>query len=189
MKGHLIYNDVMELYSLTFPNKKKYIGISVKASRRFLMHQRAARRNPGLPVHHALLKYSERVTLQVLCRGTPEYIKDLEIKAIALYHTQDRKFGYNVTAGGDFNRDGLKGTFLGRKHTPESIEKIKANSQTRGKVPPNRKLTDEQAKSIRQDTRILKEIALEYGVCIATISFIKSGRKYSTRNSTTIKGD
>lgn len=91
---------MMELYSLNFPNGKKYIGMSVNAAMRFDQHINAARRNKiKRPVYSAIRKHG--CVLQVLCVGSDKYIEDLEVKAIAVYGTQNIRHGYNITAGGE----------------------------------------------------------------------------------------
>ena len=89
------------LYSLNFPNGKRYIGMSKNAAKRFKSHACAASNAGELPVHKAIRKFAGKVELQILCVGSREYILDMEVAAIAAYDTQNRKFGYNSTAGGD----------------------------------------------------------------------------------------
>jgi DNA invertase Pin-like site-specific DNA recombinase len=43
----------------------------------------------------------------------------------------------------------------------------------------NNKLTEEQVRAIREDTRLQREIADEYGVTRATISYIQRGESWS----------
>lgn len=108
-----------ELYSLNFPNGKKYIGMSKDAKGRFVAHKAGAARGGKLPIHNALRKYGVDVGLQILCVGEKNYISDLEIKAIATYSTQKIEFGYNVCPGGEFNS-------LGIKRSKETCAKISA---------------------------------------------------------------
>jgi predicted GIY-YIG superfamily endonuclease len=50
-----------ELYSLTFPNGKQYIGISKNATERFLAHGRIAKKGEGFaPVNKGVLATEEK---------------------------------------------------------------------------------------------------------------------------------
>ena len=71
--------------------------------------------------------------MQVLAIGSIEYIAELEVKAIAIYRTQDRQFGYNISDGGDGSR--------GFKHTPDQLAKM-----AKGRI--GRRLTEEHKANI-----------------------------------------
>ena len=61
--------------------------------------------------------------------------------------------------------------------TNNSQDKFKHGTQKMGEKHPMSKLTVEKVLAIRQDSRLHRIIAVEYGVCQPTISQIKS-RKY-----------
>ncbi len=91
-----------ELYVLTFPNNKIYIGISSDSKKRFSQHKSQALAGSKFPVHQAIRKYGhDNVARTIKCIGARDYIADLEVKMIAALQTQDRSYGYNVTLGGD----------------------------------------------------------------------------------------
>lgn len=90
------------LYQIEFPNGKKYIGISKhSAEKRFAGHKKDSK-DGKLIVHNAIRKCGKEnckvVTLVVA--NDIEYLKDLEIKAIAAFNTKYPN-GYNCTKGGD----------------------------------------------------------------------------------------
>lgn len=92
------------LYRLQFPNGKIYLGISCAPAKRFSQHARRTITGSRLPVHCAFRKYgAENVLLELLCCGERKYIADLEVKMIAALLSQDRRYGYNVTPGGDLS--------------------------------------------------------------------------------------
>jgi len=111
------------LYQLTAPNGKAYLGITNNApEQRWNKHAASARNKSSLAIHRAIRKYGwDNFKKEVLVEASFAYVKDLEIKAIALINTFT-PFGYNLTKGGD----GVLGTnhFLGRKHSPETIAKM-----------------------------------------------------------------
>ena len=111
------------LYSLNFPNGKKYIGVSTKPKHKRI-YQHCEKANKGLthPLYAAIRKYGKPKVL-VLCAGSADYISDLEIKAITIFRTQDRKFGYNIAFGGH------------SPHPPEVRARIGAANRGRQKSP------------------------------------------------------
>lgn len=92
-----------ELYRLTFPNGKSYIGATTIGAETRLAHHRiqARRRAPRFPVHCALKKYGPAVVLDVLGSfETREQAFAAEIEAIEKHGTRCPD-GYNMTDGGD----------------------------------------------------------------------------------------
>ena len=101
---------ILVLYEILFPNGKRYFGITKDFEKRKVGHRKDAERKGHLPVHCAIRKYGFE-NLQFILRaiGDEEYIKQLEISAIAAWNTTNRRFGYNVTEGGE----GTKGAVFG----------------------------------------------------------------------------
>jgi hypothetical protein len=90
-----------ELYVLIFPNKKRYFGISKNAKKRFIEHTYSGLRgSSNFPVHRAIRKYGHPI-LQILCVGRRDYIRELEVACINKFKTTDRRYGYNVSLGGE----------------------------------------------------------------------------------------
>lgn len=87
-----------KVYCLTFPDGKKYIGMSRQDLRRRWRHGDGYK---GQPVNEAIIKYGwEKVKHEVLYDGlTKEEAEEKEKELIKLYQTQTN--GYNVEEGGD----------------------------------------------------------------------------------------
>lgn len=96
----MIRHEKYELYSLNFPNGKRYIGISFSAINRFKRHKAHARLHEhNLPVYDAIRKFGAgRIKLQILCIGTLEYITELESRAIKSFASLI-PLGYNLSLG------------------------------------------------------------------------------------------
>ncbi|MEK0418304.1 MAG: hypothetical protein RI949_2310 [Pseudomonadota bacterium] len=119
------------LYSLDFPNGKRYLGItSGTVAKRFGEHVKAARAGGTAAVHRAIRKHgSEAVRVLTLAIADSwEYLQLVEKNAIRVFGTFGPG-GYNMTAGGD--------GFLGGRHTPES--KAKIAEANRNSSPETRK--------------------------------------------------
>lgn len=111
------------LYQLTAPNGKAYLGITNHSpEQRWGGHLYSALKNSKLAIHCAIRKYGwDNFKKEVLVEGTFAYVKDLEVKAIAVFNTFAPN-GYNLTKGGD----GITGVTF--KHTDEAKAKISAAS-------------------------------------------------------------
>jgi len=111
------------LYSLTAPNGKAYLGITnYTPEKRWAGHLYSAVKNSKLAIHCAIRKYGwDNFKKEILVEGSVAYIKDLEVKAIAVFNSFAPN-GYNLTKGGD----GITGVTF--KHTDEAKAKISAAS-------------------------------------------------------------
>ena len=93
-----------QLYILEFSNGKAYVGITGKtAAERLKEHRKCAvgkRSARSTPVYSAWRKHGEP-SMRVLVEGDIEYVKLLEISAIQKWSLTNRKFGYNLSLGGD----------------------------------------------------------------------------------------
>jgi len=105
-----------QLYILTAPTGKQYIGVTKKPiSYRVNEHSHAE-----TAIGRAIRKYGSKIMIRILAAGEEEYIYDLEYAAIETFKTM-APCGYNLREGG-----------FGGRHTEESKRKIaKAN---RGKI-------------------------------------------------------
>jgi group I intron endonuclease len=157
------------LYKITnLLNGKQYIGITNKPKKRWRSHKST---NKKYPISLAIQKYSqENFEFKILVIGTEEYIKELEIKAIAAFNTKAPN-GYNLTDGGE-GTTGWKSTpesrekcrtaqikrfsdpaelekvsrsHLGRKHTEETCEKHRQLMLARYENPKEREKTRQQS--------------------------------------------
>lgn len=121
------------LYRFTSPSGKVYFGIAKSPKKRWLEHSQAARSGSDCVLHKAIRKYGlGSFKKEVLVKSDYDYVKSLEIKAIAAFGTL-LPGGYNMTAGGD----GTVGYVVsdeqkrvtaeknrGQKRTPETCERI-----------------------------------------------------------------
>lgn len=86
-------------------NGKLYIGITSQPEKRKQRHFSKTGHTKFSILRHAMDKYGrENFLFKILCIGHKEYILDLEVKAIALYKTREKLFGYNIKAGGESGR-------------------------------------------------------------------------------------
>lgn len=107
------------VYAHTTPSGKKYIGITCTGvTRRW--RSGGAGYIRASHFYNAIKKYGwDNIKHEVLHDGLDKQTaKKIEIELIAYYQTQNREFGYNVTAGGE----GVNGYH----HTEESKAKIGA---------------------------------------------------------------
>lgn len=127
------------IYCLTFPNLKKYIGLTENIKRRMQMHQSLAKReNPKMLISRAFKKYKTcKVTILGYCQTYKE-AEQLEIDLIKEYETQ--KFGYNVALGGNTTR--------GYRHTVETKLKISKAGLGRTQSKASRKKLSQSRKAL-----------------------------------------
>ena len=103
----------MYLYIATFPNRKKYIGITQYINKRITTHKSRAKNGYDGFFYNAIRKYGwENIEWEIVDGYKDmDELGDVEIEKIAEYKTQDRDFGYNIVKGGNVN--------CGFKHTEE----------------------------------------------------------------------
>ncbi len=114
----------MQLYKLSFPNGKEYIGITKHtAKERFRRHCESTSKKH--PAQHAIHKFGkESVIIKVLATIDDwELLCLAEQEAIEKFNTMSPN-GYNLTAGGDGS--------IGFRHSEES--KIKMSESAKKKV-------------------------------------------------------
>jgi group I intron endonuclease len=89
----------MFLYVVTnLVNGKRYVGIAKDYIRRWREHRSG---HGSKLVYHAIKKYGiENLDFQVICKGTEEYVKEMEVRAIRMLNTMAHS-GYNLTEGGE----------------------------------------------------------------------------------------
>lgn len=104
------------LYRLTSPTGKSYIGITRKLGKRMNDHRSSAKNGIRTLLYAAIRKYKwESFSMEVMAIGSFEYVKELEIKAIAAFGTMNPS-GYNMTRGGD--------GMLGRKPSAKTRNRL-----------------------------------------------------------------
>ena len=123
---------IYSIYIVRFKNSKVYIGMtSRKLKSRKLEHESISRSDKGNYFHNALKKY-KNVKWEVIYQSKDfDHIKEMETKFIKLYKSNIRKFGYNLTLGGE--------GILGLKHKKETILKLIAAGKKAQKLHNNYK--------------------------------------------------
>lgn len=93
----------MNLYCISFPNKKRYFGIETIEGARWRSHKCSAKAGENLPLYKAMRKHGiKNCKFLYIYKDIPkEYAIKLEIQFIKSYKTTDHSFGYNVSPGGD----------------------------------------------------------------------------------------
>lgn len=120
------------VYLHTFPNGKKYVGITkTKPEYRW---------NNGKgyhyqPVYNAILKYGwGNVTHEILCNGlTKEEAETKEKEYIKLYKSNEKLYGYNIAEGGNVP-SGIAYTEERRKKVAESNHRRGMKEATKEKL-------------------------------------------------------
>jgi group I intron endonuclease len=142
-----------ELYRLTSPSNKQYIGIAKNGlQNRFTVHVSEAKSGSMTALHKAIRKYgSDAFVKEILVVSDYEYIRDLEIKAIEAFNTKSPN-GYNLTIGGDGTN--------GYSHTDCTKQKISALAKIRMAEPERRKYLSELNTGKKQSAETKEKIRL-----------------------------
>jgi len=150
--------DVAHLYKITNTvNDMVYIGVTKYPKHRMNAH--ACFKTPTKSIiKNAIQKYGrDKFTFQVLLTSTQDYCYEMERKAIEAYGTL-KPNGYNICTGGVGATGiyGEKNGMFGRKHSPETLEKMRqiklgkaVSAETKEKMRVahlGKKRTDEQRK-------------------------------------------
>ena len=143
------------LYRATSPSGKAYFGVTGRVlDVRQIEHRYQANSGSNRHFANALRKYGSRMVWEVLVEdiGSRDEANDLERASIALHRSSDRRFGYNLTEGGEgvvasgdtrakmsasakargvsekqlANLEKGRGDFwVGRRHLPATIQKMR----------------------------------------------------------------
>lgn len=138
-KIYLITNNI---------NNKKYVGKTTKSLQtRFSQHINSKRWGRNTHIGNAIDKYgAENFSIELLEETNNWEVS--EAHYIELYKTNDRRYGYNRTPGGDFNpmdvkevrerhrkkvqstefREHMRKTFTGRTHSEATKEKCRQST-------------------------------------------------------------
>ncbi len=142
-------------------NGMVYIGVTKNPRTRMNAH--ACSKTPTKSaIKNALKKYGREVfKMELLIQGTQKYCYEMEAKLIDAFNTLAPN-GYNICSGGRgaIGIYGEKNGMFGRKHSPETLEKIRltklgkvASEETKEKMRLahlGQKRTPEQCERIRQ---------------------------------------
>lgn len=122
------------IYKHTSPSNKSYIGYTKNTMEiRYRGHCKSAEKGSDCRFHKAIRKYGKENFISEIIHDnilTIEEAKILEKKYIIEFNTLGRNSdGYNMTPGGDgVQLFGEENGMYGKKHKPESIQKMKDNS-------------------------------------------------------------
>lgn len=129
------------VYKHTFPNNKVYIGITQQVPEKRWANGLGYERQ--IVIYNAILKYGwKNIKHEVLYSGlTKHEAEQKEIELIKLFDSNNRKYGYNISAGGNCKgktsnttKKKLSLANKGRKRTKEQAEYIKRRcTETKGK--------------------------------------------------------
>lgn len=102
------------IYKLNFPNGKCYIGLSNNIKRRLKEHCGDSKKGK-LPIHQAIKKYglTEFELLEEISSEDRVKLQERERYWIQYYKSNQKKFGYNITSGGDGAEQGTKNISAG----------------------------------------------------------------------------
>lgn len=123
------------VYKLTTPSKKIYIGITCQSVEKRWMGGKGYKKCPA--IYKAINKYGwENIQKEIVYENLSEdHAKYLETYLINFYKSNNKKYGYNLTDGGD-------GT-SGRKFSEETKKKL-------SEINKGRIISEEQREKIRQ---------------------------------------
>lgn len=154
-------------------NGKVYVGKTNDLSKRKNRHRRNAFvEKLTLPIYNALRKYSEDgfefiILDQFECE---DIIFDLEKFWIKIFKSNDRRYGYNITAGGE-----------GSTGTKHNENQIRNNKLRVGTGNGNAKLNDEIVITIYNEYKSgtsIKELSIKYDVSTLTVERLLSGKSW-----------
>lgn len=90
----------MIVYIYTFPNGKKYVGQTINSLEKRANRGEGYRSSPA--VYNAIRKYGwDNIKIETFPCESKQQMDELEKKYIKLFHTNDNKYGYNLTIGGE----------------------------------------------------------------------------------------
>ena len=167
-------------YVYCYVNKKNgkcYIGKTNNLSKRKSKHSYCAFKGKlNLPFYRALRKYGkEGFDFFVLDEfNSEDIIFDLEKFYIENFKSNNKKFGYNITAGGE-----------GSSGTKHNDNQIRANKLKFGTNNANSKLNDENARLIFNEYKTgvsLLDLSVKYNISSITIERLLSGRSWKHLN-------
>ena len=112
---------------------KIYIGITCLIPENRWRNGKGYRHNTHF--YNAIKKYGwDNLKHIIIIENVSEDVaKECEKALISKYNTQNNKYGYNKTTGGDTALFGVENGFYGKHHTKETLEKIRKTKESHGK--------------------------------------------------------
>jgi predicted GIY-YIG superfamily endonuclease len=132
---------VFYIYIATSPSGKRYVGKTVNFAQRMGKHYTdAKKKNSRVIFHKALQKYGRKnISWEIYGQYANESDAfNAEIRLISILRTQDPRYGYNMTSGGE--------GCMGKRHSTFAKEKMATNRKNSVRV-------------ISSDGRIFRSIA------------------------------
>ncbi len=156
---------VAHLYKITNTvNDMVYIGVTKYPNHRMNAH--ACFKTPTKSIiKNAIQKYGrDKFKFQVLLTSTQEYCYEMERKVIEAYNTL-KPNGYNICTGGlgAIGIFGDKNGMFGRKHSPETLEKMRqarAGKQISAETKEKMRIAHLGQKRSAENCAKMKQIAL-----------------------------
>ena len=101
-----LLENIRGIYKINFPNGKYYIGMSNQIKTRIKEHiNKDYKEHPELPISRAINKYGiqDVEILEELPKDffDRKYLSDREKYWIKFYNSNNKKYGYNISSGGD----------------------------------------------------------------------------------------
>lgn len=160
------------VYKLTSPSEKVYIGITSRSVKKRWNNGIGYKRCPA--IYSAIKKYGwENIKKEILYEGlTEEHAKFMEIFLIKQHKSNNRKYGYNLTEGGE----GAKGTIVSEETRKKMSAVHKGNKYNLG-----RKLSKEHRRKISEREKGAKNPNAKKVICLETL------KVYDTLTQATIE--
>lgn len=145
------------VYKWTFPNGKVYIGKARNFSERYKRYISDTRRpNKNYLVIRALRKYGIENCLfnilKIISYENPKLVLEIEASWIRNYNSVNIDKGYNLC---EYSTD-----WTGRKHSSESINKMKLAQSGHNHPRWNKKISEETKKKISTGQKIRPELKI-----------------------------
>lgn len=174
------------VYKHTCPNGKVYIGITMQNP---LHRWNGGRGYAGTYFHNAILKYGwDNIRHEILLDGlTKEEACESEVALIAKHKSNDRRFGYNRSAGGEFSNYGAS---MADETRAKLSKALKGRTPHNKGVPCSQKQKEKISHSLAgrycYDDHPLARAVLQFsknGDFIAEFSCIKEGSEKTAVNA------
>lgn len=148
------------VYKLTSPSNKVYIGITSRSVKKRWNNGSGYIKCPA--IFNAIKKYGwDNFKKEVVYEGlTEEHAKFLETFLISHYKSKDRRFGYNLTDGGE----GSKGTVVSEETRRKMSAIHKGNKYNLG-----RKLSEEHRRQISEREKGANNPLARKVICLETL--------------------
>ena len=123
------------VYIHTCPNGKKYVGITTKTKPEYRWGRNGEGYYQNEHFYRAILKYGwSSITHEVFEVDSEEEMYRKEVELISFYHSNDPRYGYNHSSGGEKSSLGCKHSEESRKKQSEAIRKSHSDPEVRRKI-------------------------------------------------------